>query len=648
MRVPGSGVSTAGPGSLRSLLVPLVVLIPVVLLFAGTSGSGREFPIVFTQLPADAARSASDAPLFDCGEGARIVRLPPRGKKRVLTRKFAGACDPEISFDGTRMLFAGKRAAADPWNVFEMDLETGEVRQITRDHGNCRSPTYQGRLFTLDSPEPWSQITFVSDLAGEINEHGVSPATSLYTVRLDGSGVQRLTYNPSSDVDPTVLPDGRLLFASWQRATLDRGATGRVALFTSQIDGIDYALFSGDEGRRVKTMPCVTKDRLVVFVETDDPVWDGSGTLGSVSLRRNLHSYEPVTTATDGRFHSPSPLPAGKILVSRRPDSDEGTHGLYTLDPVSGEIDAVFDDPDHHDVQAVAVIARPRPDGRSTVLSEEFSTGVLYGLDVYDSDLGALWVSTRTPLRLRVLEGIPRREASRADEPAVLHKRFLGEVDVEKDGSFNVEVPANTPIRLQLVDEDGLALRSCSWIWVRNRETRGCIGCHEDGERAPENRFVEALAKPSIPLDLPPERRRTVDFRRDVLPILSSRCASAACHGGGRVEPVLDGVASDGDVGDLAYEELLAGFPFGGHDEGPARGKYVQPGRARTSPLIWHVYGANTARPWDEGPRTIPAPMPFAGIGLTDDEKRVLAEWIDLGAPRGAPAATEPREGGAR
>jgi hypothetical protein len=101
-------------------------------------------------------------------------------------------------------------------------------------------------------------------------------------------------------------------------------------------------------------------------------------------------------------------------------------------------------------------------------------------------------------------------------------------------------------------------------------------------------------------------------------------------------------VASDGDAGDLAYQGLLAGFPFDGGD-GPALGKYVHPGRARTSPLVWHVYGANTARPWDEGPRTVPAPMPFAGAGLTDEEKRVLAEWIDLGAPRGSSTpVTEP------
>ena len=119
--------------------------------------------------------------------------------------------------------------------------------------------------------------------AAAINEYGSAPSTSLYTVRLDGSGAERLTYNPSSDLDPAVLPDGRLVFASWQRASLARdGIFGRVALFTSQIDGLDFALFTR-EGSIVQRMPCVTDDRRVIFVETGEPTWDGAGSLGTVS-----------------------------------------------------------------------------------------------------------------------------------------------------------------------------------------------------------------------------------------------------------------------------------------------------------------------------------------------------------------------------
>jgi len=61
----------------------------------------------------------------------------------------------------------------------------------------------------------------------------------------------------------------------------------------------------------------------------------------------------------------------------------------------------------------------------------------------------------------------------------------------------------------------------------------------------------------------------------------------------------------------------------------------VHPGRARTSPLIWRLYGRNTSRPWDEtyvSGQTLPTCPPAGAEQLTDDEKLTLVEWIDLGA----------------
>jgi hypothetical protein len=34
-----------------------------------------------------------------------------------------------------------------------------------------------------------------------------------------------------------------------------------------------------------------------------------------------------------------------------------------------------------------------------------------------------------------------------------------------------------------------MALRSCSWIWAKNHEPRGCIGCHE-GWRIDAGKYV--------------------------------------------------------------------------------------------------------------------------------------------------------------
>jgi hypothetical protein len=600
--------------------------------------------MVVTQVPA--GRESGPAPpdvggILRAGfyDGARIVLVENGAVARLLTEKFHSAADPDLSFDGTRMLFAGKRSADDDWNVFEMALDGKEPRQITRDFGDCRGPVYLGAFYTIVSPEPWDQIAFVGNQAGELDEHGATPSTSLYTSRMDGSGIRRLTYNPSSDLDPTVLPDGRLLFASWQRMSLARGPLGRLSLFTAQTDGLDYALFSGDEGDRFKLMPAVTTGRLVVFVEGDKFSPDGAGRLAAVSLRRNLHSHAPITSGEDGFFHSPAPLPDGKILVSRRPAIGEGTHAVGEMDTQTGRFEPLFDDPDRHDVQARAVLPRPRPDGRSSGVKPENPGGKLYGLNIYDSDLtGRGWVEAGTPLRLRVLEGVPWRTG---DVPTPLGpRRFLGEIPVEEDGSFNIQVPANIPVELQLVDADGMALRSGGWIWVQNNETRGCIGCHEDGERTPENRFVKALKRESMDLTLPPAQRRTVNFRRDVMPILNARCATDRCHGEGGAPPLLGGgdagaASLDGEeAARRAYASLMdPASPRPGRTA-PAEGKYVHPGRARTSPLVWHLYGWATHRPWDRcsvmgGIRVMSPP----GAGeVTDEEKRTLVEWIDLGA----------------
>jgi Tol biopolymer transport system component len=590
----------------------------------------------------------------------------------VLTEGFHSATDPDVSFDGKRILFAGKKQASDKWNIYEMEASGSGARQITRDLGDCRNPIYQSTLNTLVADKPWYQIAFVSTATGELNEFAPIPTSNLYSSKLDGTFVSRLTFNPSSSFDPFLNSDGRVIFAMWQRSRLERGLLGRVSLFELNQDGTDLMLLCGDQGRRVKQLPTVTTAGLVVFVEADEVGWDGGGSLASVNLRRPLHTYRQITREGHGLFHSPSALPDGKILVSHRSPGDTGNYGVYRLDPATGRYDPVFDDPKHHDIQAKILAPRPEPDGRSSSVfvatgdiddptsKQSFipknPQGKLYCLNVYISDLDrSQWSAPETVKRVRVLEGLPRRTgdagsffpegmaigasgpgSTQIGIPPTLPRRFLGEVPVEEDGSFNVEVPADIPIEIQLLDENGMALRSCGWIWVKNNEPRGCIGCHEDPELTPENRMVDAVKKPSIPLTLPPERRRHVDFRRDVMPIVEAKCVT--CHG-----PVnklrLDGgpeLIAHGSHAyfNRAYESLLATHePAGEHRS--AFGRYVHAGRARTSPLVWHLFGQDTSRPWDDRAKTSSKtkPMPPEGAtALTDDEKRTFLEWIDTGA----------------
>jgi hypothetical protein len=294
----------------------------------------------------------------------------------------------------------------------------------------------------------------------------------------------------------------------------------------------------------------------------------------------------------------------------------------------------------------------------------------LYCLDLYVSDIKEpSWLPRGSVARLRVLEGAPLPAGnadgdSSSNEDRIpphagvtangilprAQRRLLGEIDVPQDGSFHLEIPANTPISLQTLDADGMALRTCSWIWAKNHEPRGCIGCHEDGELTPENFFVDAMANPAIQLTLPAAKRRTVDFRRDVMPIIEAKCLG--CHdaegsppnlaGGLQLAPGVDGRARFNP----AYWGLLTPADDNGPDQ--FRGKYVQPGSARTSSLIWHIFGRNTSRPWDGETASRPCrPIPENKLApLTNDERRTFVEWIDLGAAWDGIPGPDPLPGG--
>jgi hypothetical protein len=537
---------------------------------------------------------------------ARLVRLLPDGSLQVLSADFYSARDPDVSFDGKRILFSGKKRNADHWQIYEMESDGSGARQVIDAPMDARQPIYQSTVYEITSDEPWHHISFVGS-SGDL-------VPNLYSARLDGANIRRITYNPYGGLDPFAMPDGRILFAGRQSRRLEPGHSDRVALFATNLDGTDYAIFAGDEGARLKRMPCVTSNRLAVFVESEESTPDGAGRLAAVTLRRNLHSYRALTRPSDGLYHSPAPLPDGELLVSRRPGDGSGTYAVYRFDPVSGRTALIHDDPRRHDIQAQSLSPRPEPDGRASVVNDQESTGILYGLDVYTSDLGKSrekptreldWMPPGSVKRLRVLEGLPGRNTASSDPPPLLRVRALGEADVERDGSFNIRVPANTPIQLQLLDEDGLARRTCDWIWVRNKESRGCIGCHEDAELTPENRLVEAVTKPSISLTPPPEKRRTVEFSRDVAPIVSRKCADSGCH-------------AERGIRRADRQELA---PY------LAR-------TARTSPLVWHVLGRNTSRSWDQAAARSPsgAIPPECSASVAKEEKKVIIEWIDLGA----------------
>jgi hypothetical protein len=552
--------------------------------------------MVVAQVPADGASVAASV-AAGRGEGGRLVLVPPKGKAKVLTTAFHSAADPEVSFDGTRVLFAGKKDSGDSWCVYEMKADGTDARKVTCGVAGARQPVYQSTVYTITptSVEPWVQVAFVGEIPGEVDETGSGPHTSLWSCKTDGTFVRRLTYNLSNDRDPVILPDGRMVYAGGLRSPGPE-PRDRVALLGVNEDGTDYQTYAGDQGLRARRMPSPTAGGLVVFVEAERVDEQEAGRLASVSQARPLHSYRSLTTPGDGLFRAPAPLPDGRVLVAWRPADGKAPFSIERFDPATGARERAFAEPGWHSVAAKLVAPRPVPDARSSVVREDDPEGKLYTIDVGIQAPGAA-LPTGTVKGLRIVEGVP----ATADRP--VSRRLLGTIPTAGDGSFQVQVPANTPVQLQLLDGDGLAIRTSAWLWVRNHGQQGCLGCHEDSERTPPNRFVKALESPAPVLNLPPERRRLVTYA-DVAPVVERKCLT--CHGREGKAPWLDAGAA-------------------------ALAPFVTAGEARRSRLVWHLMGRSTARPWDPDEGAVPKPMPAGGTPLSADEIQAFVEWIDLG-----------------
>ncbi len=611
-----------------------------------------EVPIVATQVPADGNRvprgwRTDGVSRTDWFEGAQVVLIAPDRSARVLSRNFYSACDPDVSLDAKKVLFAGRKAKDANWAIWEIDL-AGErdARLVSHEKTHCRSPIYLGSLFTLDSREPWTCVAFVREEPA-LGEGGLAPFTSICSVKLDGSELRRLALTPGANLDPIQMWDGRVIYASQRyplTGLLDLAA-GRVSLFGVHIDGMEQELYAGEQGRKIQQMPCATRDGKVVFVETDSAPWDGAGQLACILEQRPRHSYQSLTKDPKTLWLYPSPLATNSVLVSRRLASGKGISELVRYDLSTGKVEPVFRRPKYHVVQAKAVQPRPFPDGRSTVVETKYRTGKLYGLDLYTADarFGTNWAPGLIE-KIRVIEGVPRPigqgTAARLPNARAVGRRLLGEAPVEKDGSFQIEIPADIPVALQALDSNGVAMATCGWTWVKQKENRGCIGCHEDPELIPENRFVMALARKANQLTLPPNKRRSVGFVEDVFPLLQNRCGSADCHGKEGNPLLLAGKPGEGarETLERVYKLLLSATAPGGL-------AYVEPGCARTSPLIHSVLGRSLSQPWDRtagsAKQAEVKPMPPADAPqLSDAERRLLSEWVDLGAQWMVPAVT--------
>lgn len=431
-------------------------------------------------------------------DGCRIALLSTENNSlTVLTEEFVSACDPTVSFDGQSIYFAGKKTSSDSYQIWKMNPDGTHKTQITKTITDCRSPLCVGDLFHLNDAKPTEKLLFTSSAHGWKDSYG-NPIYSLYTCNLDGSDPFRISYNPGSDLYPSVLPNGKIVYSSWQWDTddnVEKPANGKFSLFSLCIDGTEiYPFCISDDQSFVMSH---TAQESVLFIATGFQDWLGGGKLFNVRKRHPFQANRLTEDSPSSNYmklyHSPCEYNNDSMLVSYKFDNDHPNYSLVLLSNHDGTVQqTIYQHNDWHCIDAQILSPHPKVHGRSSFVQREKDTGVFYGLNVYTSDVPALQSSTQDLIHnIQVIQNNPQTQ----------QEETIGTAPVESDGSFHIRVPASVPLRFALLDQSGKSIASqITWTWVMPGESRGCIGCHEDPHLTPVNLFPQAIAKPAVEL----------------------------------------------------------------------------------------------------------------------------------------------------
>lgn len=572
-------------------------------------------------------RGGGPLKLLDVKSGSARILLDP-GPDGMIR-------DPEVSYDGSRVVFAWRKGRADASHIFEIRTDGGGLRQLT----TCRDANDIDPVYLPDGG-----IAFTSTRDPKYcmcNRHIMG---NLFRMEADGSNIHQIGKSTLHEGHATVLPDGRMLYDRWEY--IDRNFGDAQALWTVNPDGTNHAIHWGSNLSSpggvidARAVPG-TGDCLAVFAACHDRPW---GALALIDRSLGVDSPAAVkmtwpagargligkggwdsTVGMPAKYEDPYPLSASYYLAVRQmPGKGEET-GIVLLDRFGNEVVVHHESPGCFDPMPLGPRVLPpvipaRRDFRS-------ATGRFY---VMDMRIGThlRGVAHGEVKYLRVIESPEKRgftgpawggqgqHAPAMNWHSFENKRILGTVPVEADGSVYVEVPANKYVYFQALDANRRMVQSMrSGTIVQPGEMQGCVGCHESRDAgAPALRDSMALRRGPSKLGGwfgPP---REFAFLSEVQPVFDRHCVS--CHDFGK-----DGgrkllLARDREmVFNVAYTELWSKGYLHCVGAGPAE--------------------IQEAKSWGSHASKLPAYLrpSHHKVSLTAEEIERVETWIDLNAP---------------
>lgn len=573
-----------------------------------------------------AARGGFDADIVEISNlkgtpSLRTVYKPSNG---------SSIADLRMHWDADRVMFT--RLQDDKrWNVFEVNLDgTGFRKLIENEEPDLEF--YDGTYL------PDGRILAISNIGyqGVPCVSGSDQVGNLVLYNPKDKNLRRLTFDQDANWNPVVMNNGRIMYTRWEYTDLthyysrivmhmnpdgteNKALYGSGAMFPNSTFDVQpipgkgsafVGIISGHHG-------IARSGRLIVF----DPAKGRKSTCGMVQeipYHDRPIKEEIKDQLVDGvwpQFIKPTVLNDKYYLVAAKlgPNS---LWGIYLVD-VFDNVTCIIKTEGEGFISPILRKKSVTPPVIPDRVKLDQKEATFFIQDIYEGEgLRGIPRGTVKELRLHAYEYAYVKTVSDHNWHGIQSgwdiKRLLGTVPVEEDGSVIFKAPANTPISIQPLDKDGVAIQWMrSWVTGQPGEVVSCIGCHEDQNQIAIPKRVIASQKEPSKLTPPEGGVRSFTFDLEIQPILDRACI--ACHNGEKAFD-LRGGKKDGMGYGTSYLNL---HPYVHRQGGEGDMVVLQP-------YEYHPNTSELVRMLKRG---------HYNVELTDKEWRTLYNWIDYNAP---------------
>lgn len=553
----------------------------------------------------------------------------------------APVSDIQLHWDADRILFSSLDKDR-KWQVYEIGVDGKNLQQKIR----SEEPDLE---FCDANYLPDGKIVATTNIGynGVPCVHGDDVVANLVSYDPQTRALRRLTFDQDGNWSPIVIPNGRIMYTRWEYTDLthyfsrfvmhmnpdgteNKALYGSGGFFPNSVFDMKPLPHSGSRFIGIITghHGISRSGRLIIF----DPSKGRKEEKGMVQeLPFSQRSIIPIIKdeLVEGvwpQFMKPYPLNEKYFLVACKPYPD-ALWGIYLVD-IFDNLTLIAEQEGEGLTAPIPLQKSKMPPAIPSKIKPNTKEATVFIQDIYEGE-GTQGVPRGTikALRLFTYEYAYILAPSDHDAQGIQSgwdiKRVLGTVPVEEDGSALFTIPANTPISIQPLDENGAAIQWMrSWLTGMPGEIVSCIGCHENQNTIPIPKRTVASAITPHAIQVPEGGVRPFTFRLEIQPILDRNCIT--CHNGEKTAPDFrkDQMVTykRGVLTKLTrfYDQSYLNLHPYVYRQGPESDIYVlRPGE-------YYVNNSELIRILQAG---------HHGVKLSDKDLKTLYTWIDLNAP---------------